>query len=183
MLLFLLFVFNYIRIFFRDHFDEWRIMLILMLPMRFFDQTKTFTIGFKERSKSIWFAKVAILLRGQLDVEYICGPQLMCLANERGEIPINTLKKYYPQMQTLVINYISTQPLLAEGSDDDSGSETETESNNISADVSDDSSSHHKDMFEGATFDDLILITKIIDIDTKKEINSGEKCFLGRIHL
>lgn len=184
MLLFLLFVLNYIRIYIRDHFNHWCTVLILMLPMRFFDQTQTVQIGLKFNIRYIWFAKVAIMFKGNPDIEYISGPQLLCLANGMGEIPINNLMKYFPNIQTLTLNYVTTKPT---NSINDESSNSESES-----DSSDDESSDanhetlykpHHDPFPDLKPDDLTLVTKVIDIETKKEVLTGAKCFLGRIQL
>lgn len=179
MLLILLFVINYIRIFIQDHFEEWCIRLTLMLPMRLFDQTKTIQIGFKRNIKHVWFTKVAVLSKEEQEIEYLSGPQLMCLANNIGEIPLNNLKKYYPNIQTLILNYISTNSTQNSNNDssDDSNDDNINESNNGSDDES------NRDVNLQMIPLDLVLVTKVIDIESKKDIISGNKCFLGRIQL
>jgi hypothetical protein len=86
----------------------WYTYLILCLPSHMFNNLNVITLNRKDHKKEvIWINKVNLILKNKFTYEHerISGRQLMAIADESGNITFNILQKYYPNLDTLYVQY------------------------------------------------------------------------------
>jgi hypothetical protein len=73
-----------------------------------FNNLNVITLNRKDHKKEvIWINKVNLILKNKFTYEHerISGRQLMAIADESGNITFNILQKYYPNLDTLYVQY------------------------------------------------------------------------------
>jgi hypothetical protein len=114
----------------------------------------------KNDQRTYWMLMIKLILSNgpnQYESEIISSAQLMLLADSQGRIPINQLQLYYPNLDTLYIQYLD----LTQSSTYYNLDKETTKYNGLS----------------------FVPITKVIDINKRKDIRSGKKCKFGQIHI
>jgi hypothetical protein len=139
------------------------VYLLLSLPPRFF-RSSSVPIGHTPdaTSKHIWFTSIYLILdlgEGRLGKETISSSQLLLLADDEGRIAFNTLQLYYPNLDVLYMRYLDMATLESNLCDDSSAGIHSGESSRIE------------------------VVTKIIDVKKRVDIQSGDKCRFGRIQI
>lgn len=149
----------YVLVLVQEWMQYWYIYLLLSLPPRLFqlhNSPVSFTVDEDEPNRSIWIVRTKLILKtypNQFEAEYIAGHQLMLLSDDHGCISFNTLERYYPNLDTLYVQYLDLNP------------------NEVGSDHS---------SIDGQA---IKVVTKIIDIKKRLDIRAGNKCKFGRIQL
>ncbi len=167
-----LIVFYYVLGIIQEYIHYWYVYLLLSLPPRMFnvlgneitlqsdDSSDSDECTQKNDLRKCWMLMVKLILTNGpnlFESEIISGAQLMLLADSQGRIPINLLETYYPNLDTLYIQYLDfTQQSVHY---------------NLDKEIS---------KYNGLSFEP---ITKVIDIKKRKDIRSGKKCKFGQIHI
>lgn len=165
-------VFYYVLGIIQEYIHYWYVYLLLSLPPRMFnifgneiilqpdDSSDSDESTQKNDQRTCWMLMIKLILTNgpnQYESEIISGAQLMLLADSQGRIPINQLQTYYPNLDTLYIQYLDlTQQSVYYNLDKEATK------------------------YSGLSF---VPITKVIDINKRKDIRSGKKCKFGQIHI
>lgn len=146
-----------------EYVHYWYVYLLLSLPHRMFNLLNN-DVALEgdegEPDRNIWIVMVKLILDkapNQFETEVISGTQLLLLANKQGQIPINLLEVYYPNLDTLYIQYLDLNQ------------------HPITPDMS---TSLAK--YGGLSF---VVVTKVIDIKKRMDVRAGKKCLFGQIQL